>query len=295
MASMVSSPVAPLAVSRASVAVDSANTARLPRTRRRCAGQLLAPGGVLRGGRMAHRLGHRRTVAERIGPGSCTGTGCRQVDRTAERTLRTMVSRPPCDKPQTPIEAEGGVMAGDRDDLLAPLLPGGDPIERLLRGAQFFSPGTPTPGLPGAAPAAVGGRPRSSGTSAGATTRWCGPRTGSTAPGRARGRCMSRTASSPGRPSRPTIRRWGRTRRSTSRAAARAGRRSPGTPTRPRGCATPMCGLRCCSCGARRASGSGTRSRPGRRSAAIRSAPPATSATGARAGSSGRAGRRSAS
>ncbi|MDN5857676.1 MAG: nitrate reductase subunit alpha [Pseudonocardia sp.] len=36
-------------------------------------------------------------------------------------------------------------MVDDRDDLLAPLLPGGEPIERLLRRAQFFSPGTPTP------------------------------------------------------------------------------------------------------------------------------------------------------
>ncbi|MDN5929520.1 MAG: nitrate reductase subunit alpha [Pseudonocardia sp.] len=36
-------------------------------------------------------------------------------------------------------------MVDDSDDLLAPLLPGGEPIERLLRRAQFFSPGTPTP------------------------------------------------------------------------------------------------------------------------------------------------------
>jgi nitrate reductase alpha subunit len=36
-------------------------------------------------------------------------------------------------------------MAREREDLLAPLLPGGEPIERLLRRAQFFSPGTPTP------------------------------------------------------------------------------------------------------------------------------------------------------
>ena len=35
-------------------------------------------------------------------------------------------------------------MAGERGELLAPLLPGGEPIERLLRGAQFFTPGTPT-------------------------------------------------------------------------------------------------------------------------------------------------------
>ncbi len=36
-------------------------------------------------------------------------------------------------------------MAGERGELLAPLLPGGAPIERLLRGAQFFTPGKPTP------------------------------------------------------------------------------------------------------------------------------------------------------
>ncbi|MEZ0364593.1 hypothetical protein ACAG26_12945, partial [Mycobacterium sp. pUA109] len=28
---------------------------------------------------------------------------------------------------------------------LAPLLPGGEPVESLLRGAQFFTAGTPTP------------------------------------------------------------------------------------------------------------------------------------------------------
>ncbi len=35
-------------------------------------------------------------------------------------------------------------MPGGRDDLLAPSLPGGEPVERLLRGMQFFQPGTPT-------------------------------------------------------------------------------------------------------------------------------------------------------
>ena len=35
-------------------------------------------------------------------------------------------------------------MPGGRDDLLAPSLPGGEPVERLLRGVQFFQPGTPT-------------------------------------------------------------------------------------------------------------------------------------------------------
>ncbi|EUA33753.1 molybdopterin oxidoreductase domain protein [Mycobacterium xenopi 3993] len=28
---------------------------------------------------------------------------------------------------------------------MAPLLPGGEPVESLLRKAQFFTPGTPTP------------------------------------------------------------------------------------------------------------------------------------------------------
>jgi nitrate reductase alpha subunit len=30
-------------------------------------------------------------------------------------------------------------------DLLAPTLPGGEPIEKLLRGVQFFAPGKPSP------------------------------------------------------------------------------------------------------------------------------------------------------
>ena len=34
--------------------------------------------------------------------------------------------------------------AGHRRDLLAPLLPGGEPVEQLLRRAQFFVPGTPS-------------------------------------------------------------------------------------------------------------------------------------------------------
>jgi nitrate reductase / nitrite oxidoreductase, alpha subunit len=35
-------------------------------------------------------------------------------------------------------------MTTDGNELLAPLLPGGEPIERLLRRAQFFTPGTPS-------------------------------------------------------------------------------------------------------------------------------------------------------
>ncbi|MGH3302305.1 MAG: hypothetical protein ACRDOK_11600, partial [Streptosporangiaceae bacterium] len=35
---------------------------------------------------------------------------------------------------------------GQRSDLLAPLLPAGEPVEQLLRKAQFFVPGgTPSP------------------------------------------------------------------------------------------------------------------------------------------------------
>ena len=67
----------------------------------------------------------------------------------------------------------------------------------------------------------------------------------------ARGRCTSRTGSSPGRRSRPTTRRSGRTGPSTSRAAARAARRSPGTPTPPPGCATRTCAACCWRCSAR--------------------------------------------
>ena len=33
---------------------------------------------------------------------------------------------------------------GAAGQLLAPLLPYGEPVERLLRGAQFFTAGTPT-------------------------------------------------------------------------------------------------------------------------------------------------------
>lgn len=32
----------------------------------------------------------------------------------------------------------------ERRELLAPLLPNGEPVERLLCGAQFFAPGTPS-------------------------------------------------------------------------------------------------------------------------------------------------------
>ena len=40
----------------------------------------------------------------------------------------------------------GGQPGGEGRELLAPLLPGGEPVEQLLRRAQFFMPGgTPTP------------------------------------------------------------------------------------------------------------------------------------------------------
>ena len=64
--------------------------------------------------------------------------------------------------------------------------------------------------------------------SAGSTTRSCAPRMAPTAPALARGRSTSRAASSPGRPSRPTIRARARSCRTTSRAAAHAARATPG-------------------------------------------------------------------
>ena len=99
---------------------------------------------------------------------------------------------------------------------------------------------------------------------AGRTTRSSAARTASTAPGRARGRSTSRTASSPGRRSRPTTRRPAPTARSTSPADARAVPPSAGTPTRPPGFATPTCAACCSRCTARpSAPSAATRSSPG--------------------------------
>ena len=72
--------------------------------------------------------------------------------------------------------------------------------------------------------------------------------------------------------------------RSTSPAAARAARRSPGTPTRPPGCATPTCAACCSRCTARpRRSTAATRSWRGRTSSRTPSGPGATSRPAARA------------
>ena len=79
-----------------------------------------------------------------------------------------------------------------------------------------------------------------------------------------------------------------RTARSTSPAAARAARPSPGTPTRPPGSATPTSAACCCRCTARPSpSTTATRSRPGRTSSTTRSAPRPTSPRAARAAWSG--------
>jgi len=61
---------------------------------------------------------------------------------------------------------------------LAPLLPGGEPVEQLLRKAQFFVPGgTPSPDFREVH--RRGGRGAEDFTgSAGGTTRWCARRTG---------------------------------------------------------------------------------------------------------------------
>ena len=77
--------------------------------------------------------------------------------------------------------------------------------------------------------------------------------------------------------------------RSTSRAAAPGARRSPGTPTRRPGSATPTSAACCCRCTARpRPSTTATRSRRGRTSSTTRSAPRPTSPPAARAAWSAR-------
>ncbi|SKY23142.1 Uncharacterised protein [Mycobacteroides abscessus subsp. abscessus] len=72
----------------------------------------------------------------------------------------------------------------------------------------------------------------------GTTTRSCGRPTVSTAPDRVHGRFTSKTASSPGRLRKPTIRRSVRIVRNTSPAAVHVAQHSPGTHTRRRGFAT---------------------------------------------------------
>ena len=296
MATRVSLPVAPLAVSRTSVALDSANTARLlPRTRRRCAGQSACAG--------RRSAGWSDGTSARSSPDDGRAHRPWQAASGSDAGRSTAPPSGPCDhglprpivishRHRSRRKAMSWPVAGKICWLRCCRVAS---RSRGCCGARSSSRRARRPRTTVSCTATVGARPRSSGTSAGAMTRWSAPRTGSTAPGRARGRCTSRTASSPGRPSRPTTRRWARTRRSMSRAAARGGRPSPGTRTRPRGCAIRTCGPRCCSCGARRASGSGIRSRPGRRSATTPNARPAISASGARAASCGRAGRRSAS
>jgi nitrate reductase alpha subunit len=49
-----------------------------------------------------------------------------------------------CGNPKHSRGRKSRVSKPDDDELLAPLLPAGEPVERLLRGAQFFTVGTPT-------------------------------------------------------------------------------------------------------------------------------------------------------
>lgn len=70
-------------------------------------------------------------------------------------------------------------------------------------------------------------------------------------------RSSSRTASSPGKPSRLTTRPPALTCPSTSPAAARVARRSRGTSTRPPVSSTPTCAASCSTCSARPRSASG--------------------------------------
>ena len=169
-----------------------------------------------------------------------------------------------------------------------------DPLsEALVRTRRFFTRRRRCPTTCGPCTGPAGGRPTTSTATGGATTRSCAPPTASTAPARARGRSTSRTASSPGRRSRPTTRRSGRTARSTSPAAAPAAPRSPGTPTRPPGCATPTSAACCWRCTARPRPARGDPvARLGRRSSTTPSGPGATSRPAARAAWSAPPGRR---
>ena len=63
-------------------------------------------------------------------------------------------------------------------DLLAPLLPAGEPVEQLLRKAQFFVPAGRRAWTSAKCTATAAGARRSSTGSGGGTTRWCGPPTG---------------------------------------------------------------------------------------------------------------------
>ena len=65
---------------------------------------------------------------------------------------------------------------GEQRDLMAPLLPDGEPVESLLRKAQFFTPGEPSQDYR-ELHLRAGGEPRSSTGSGGGTTGRCVPPT----------------------------------------------------------------------------------------------------------------------
>ena len=159
---------------------------------------------------------------------------------------------------------------------LAPLLPAGEPVEQLLRKAQFFVPGgQPSPDFREVH--RKGGR----GAEEFYRERWRHDKEVRSTHGvNCTGSCSWKVYVKDG------IITWetqqtdypstGPDSPDMSRAAVRAARRSPGTPIRHRGCAIPMYAARCWRSGARHGRGWTTRSRPGPRSPATRSAPHAT-------------------
>jgi len=123
-------------------------------------------------------------------------------------------------------------------------------------------------------------------------TSACGPRTASTAPAPARGKCSSRTASSPGRCRPPTTRCWRKGCRHTSRAAASAASPSRGISTARCASSTRTRAAHCSTSGAPRGRNMPTRSTRGRPSSTAPCAAAATSRRSARAASAASAGTR---
>ena len=231
---------------------------RLPRPRH---GRRLQarPRVVPRPGRRRHRGRRRGRRARRLLPAA--RDGARQVadgrlcarlrpdgrgrrdrpDRAPGRSSRADrgTHGPGGCRPQRDTLGPSGPTAGQLGVERRPRPPAGAPVLRPARSARQTAGTRPRP-------TRATGRPPTGG--AGSTTASSAPPTASTAPGRARGRSTSRTASSPGRPSRPTTPRTAPTPPTTSRAAARAGPRSPGTSTRRCGPSIRTCAGSCSRC-----------------------------------------------
>ena len=172
MATRVSLPVAPLAVSRTSVALDSANTARLlPRTRRRCAGQSACAG--------RRSAGWSDGTSARSSPDDGRAHRPWQAASGSDAGRSTAPPSGPCDHGlPRPIVVTDTDRGGRRCHGRWPgrsaraAAAGGEPVEQLLRAARSSSCRERRRRITGRCSRADP-RPRSSTGSAGSTTRWC--------------------------------------------------------------------------------------------------------------------------